>query len=285
MRDRQLTIRPYMRQDRRALLDLNWRSPWTHEHLDWYELEQWLDTERGLALLAWQAEALLGYIGLSQPRAGWAWIRLLAIRDGRMPGAVVEALWQEAEKFCRARGVDSVAILMLTNWLPNYLRRQGFAYADDLISLSHIGSRLPAQPPACITLRAAEIEDVPRLADIDQLAFQAPWAISRYDLRQALRAATNATVATANGEALAYQLTVQRPGISHLARLAVDPAFQRRRIGAALLRRLLADLKEQRVEAITVNTQLSNLPSQRLYERYGFFRNGLDHELWQKRLA
>ena len=95
-----LRIAPYERQYRRTLLDLSLSSHWTHRHLDWYTTGQWLDNERGLVFLAWQGEALAGYIGLSQPVAGCSWIRLLGISGGRMPGQIIGDLWRGAQAHC-----------------------------------------------------------------------------------------------------------------------------------------------------------------------------------------
>ena len=85
-----LQITPYQREDRSALLDLMRRSRWTHCHLDFVDASDWLAGEENLVLLARQGTVLLGCLGMSPALAGWRWIRLLGIRDGRMPGTLVE---------------------------------------------------------------------------------------------------------------------------------------------------------------------------------------------------
>ena len=280
-----LRITPYTRQHRRALLELAWSSPWTHRHLDWHETGQWLDGELGHVFLAWQRDDLIGYIGLSRPISGSSWIRLLGIRDGRMPGRVINELWERAQADCLERGTHTIAILMTTNWLPTYLPRHGFRYADDVITMSHIGSRLPAERAASVSLRAADADDLPCILEIDRLAFQPLWQLTRSDIWQGLRASTNPSVATLADRVVAYQFSIRREEAGHLARLAVHPAHRRQRIASALLQGVLDHFQRRQVEAISVNTQLSNLPSQRLYQRYGFFRNGYDIELWQKTLG
>ena len=59
-----LEVTPYVRRHRSALLDLNTQSLWTHKHLDWYSIGQWLDQERGHVYLAWEESRLVGAIGL-----------------------------------------------------------------------------------------------------------------------------------------------------------------------------------------------------------------------------
>ncbi|MYD10468.1 MAG: GNAT family N-acetyltransferase [Chloroflexi bacterium] len=280
-----LRITPYERQHRRALLDLSFTSHWTHKHLDWHTTGQWLDNERGPVFLAWQGDALTGYIGFSRPIAGCSWIRLLGIGDGRMPGQIVADLWQGAQAQCGRAGIRSVVILATVNWLPAYMSRLDFEISDEIITMSHIGSRTPQAPSAAATLRPAEIGDIARLCEIDRLAFTPHWRMSRSDFRQALRIAAEPTVAVHQGEVVAYQFSTRHDAAGHLARLAVHPAWQRRGIASLLVRRLLDEMRRRDVETLTVNTQASNHPSQRLYQRHGFFRNGYDLGLWRNSIA
>ena len=280
-----LKISAYERQHRRALLDLAWHSAWTHSHLDWHEIDQWLDGGLGHVSLAWNGDQLLGYIGLSLPIDGWSWIRLLGIRDGRMPGRVVRELWEAAEAACLERGVANVLVLMSSNWLPAYLRQRGFACEDDIITMSYIGGRPPPAPPLPLRIRAAHEEDIDSVMRVDRLAFDAPWQLTACDMRGARRDAASLTAAELDGELVAYQLSTRQDKVGHLARLAVHPAHRRKGIASALLRRLIVDFKSRNLTELSVNTQLSNPASQRLYERCGFFRNGYDIELWRKRLS
>lgn len=280
-----LRITPYERPHRRALLDLSFSSHWTHKHLDWHTTGQWLERERGLVFLAWHGAELAGYIGLSRPVHGCSWIRLLGISDGRMPGRIIADLWRGAQAHCPRAGIRSVAILMIANWLPTYFRQLAFDVSDEVITMSHIGSRSPSAPTADATLRPAETDDIKRLCEIDQLAFAPRWRMSPSDFQQALRITAVATVAVRQGEVLGYQFSTRNDEAGHLARLAVDPAWQRRGVASLLIQHLLDELRRLRVESVTVNTQASNHPSQHLYQRFGFFRNGYDLELWQKRIA
>ena len=174
---------------------------------------------------------------------------------------------------------------MTANWLPAYIRQLAFDVRDEIITMSHIGNRLPTTPSTAATVRPAEIGDISRLCEIDRLAFSPHWRMTPNDFQQALRIAAVATVALRQGEVVAYQFSTRQDEAGHLARLAVDPAYQRRGIASLLVHRLLGELRRLRVESLTVNTQASNHPSQHLYQRFGFFRNGYDLELWRKPIA
>ncbi len=279
-----LKITAYERRHRSALLDLAWYSQWAHKHLDWHTTSQWLGDGLGNVMLAWHGDQLIGYIGISLPVKGWSWIRLLGIRDGRMPGFVVRELVEAAEARCAPLGIKNLLILMITNWLPAYLSELGFQIDEDVITMSHIGSALPPKPTVAARIRAAEAQDVANMALIDHLAFEPPWQLTEYDMRQALRIAASATVALLDDELIAYQLSTRQDEVGHIARLAVHPAYRRGRIASAVMRQVAADFLSRNLTKLSVNTQKSNLPAQRLYEGFGFFRNGNDIELWRKQL-
>jgi ribosomal-protein-alanine N-acetyltransferase len=279
-----LKITAYERRHRSALLDLAWYSQWAHKYLDWHKTSQWLDSELGSVLLAWHSDQLVGYVGISLPVDGWSWIRLLGIRDGKMPGLVLRELLEAAEGCCGALGVCNLVILMITNWLPAYLRELGFQADEDIITMRHIGIPLPPKPKVNARIRPAEAQDIDGMTAIDRLAFDPPWQLTKDDMRQAYRIAASATVAERDDELIAYQLGTRQDEIGHLARLAVHPAHRRKQVASALIHQLVADFHRRNLTELSVNTQKSNLPSQRLYERYGFYRNGNDIALWRKQL-
>ena len=82
-----------------------------------------------------------------------------------------------------------------------------------------------------------------------------------------------------------YHFCARHGDIAHVARLAVHPAWQGQGVASLLLHDLLSDLLTRDFREVTVNTQRSNLRSQRLYARFGFMRSGKDYPLWHKTLA
>lgn len=280
-----LHVTVYERRHRRALLNLTWSSPWTHKHLDWYGTGQWIDRDEVLIVLAWDGDQLVGYLGLSPPLEGHCWVRLLGISSGSMPGAIVRELWQHAETYCKQRKVSTVLMLMASSWCSKYMPRLGFAYLDDIITLNHFGALTTPLSPLSINVISAENEHLMEIAEIDRQSFLPPWHLSTRDLRHALRIAANTTVAVLGGKIAGYQISTRHDEVVHLARLAVLPAHQGSGVGTALLAQLLDNSSRQGINTVSVNTQLTNLPSQRLYQRLGFIRSGFDIEVWQKPLS
>jgi ribosomal-protein-alanine N-acetyltransferase len=79
-----------------------------------------------------------------------------------------------------------------------------------------------------------------------------------------------ATVAEADGRVIGYQITTLHSSGGHLARLAVHPEGQRRGVGYALVREMLARAVAQDLTRVTVNTQSDNHASLALYRQLGF---------------
>jgi ribosomal-protein-alanine N-acetyltransferase len=277
-----LTITPYERQHRNTLLNLTYYSQWTHKHLDWYKTGQWIDREDGFIYLAWDNDKLVGYIGLSAPLNGTSWVRLLGIHDDVAPKPVIQELWHNAEVYGRSIGVQTFAVLMITNWLKSYIRDLDFSYHEDIITLNRVGHKLPARPESPVKIYSANSEDLSVITQIDQQAFSTPWQMNAHDLWQAFRISASATVALFENEIVGYQISTRHRATGHLARLAVAPAYQGKRVGSMILYELLSKFDKRGINSITVNTQESNISSLRLYHQYGFVPNGFDLGVWLK---
>jgi len=277
-----LTITPYERQHRNELLNLSYYSQWTHKHLDWYKTGQWIDREDGYIFLAWEGDKLVGYIGLSTPLNGASWMRLLGVHDDVRPRPVIRELWQAAEEHGRDIGVQQFAVLMVTKWLEAYMPDLDFNYLEDIVTLNRVGHKLPAEPQSPVQVYSANSEDLREITRIDQQAFSSPWQMSGHDLWQAYRISASATVAILEDEIVGYQISTRHRATGHLARLAVSPKSQGKRVGSMLLYDLLSKFNKRGIKSVTVNTQESNTSSHRLYNHYGFQRNGFDLGVWLK---
>lgn len=273
-------IIPYERKYRDDVLTLLFYARRVHTHLDWYKASHWLDYGERTVCLAYENGALLGVIGISKPLNDTAWIRIAAVARGQEPAQVLERIWQPLQTDLRAAGIKSVSVLVINSWLTQYLPELNFTYLEDVVTLYRSGLDLPAPPQTHVTLRNGYIEDLDAITAVDHAAFDPPWQMSFMDLRHAQRQAASCTLAMLGDQIIGYQISTRHHTAGHLARLAVVPQMQGQRVGAALLDKLITDFNRRNVRSITVNTQLSNVRSQRLYERYFFARNGFDLPVW-----
>ncbi len=273
-----LTVTPYLRKHRRAIEDLTFQHYRVHTHLDWQNVEDWLNTLVSPLWLAWQGERLVGLMAASEPVEGTSWLRLIALHDDVLsPQNVLNELWLPLSTELLRGGVRRVALLMLRDWLKPYLSPLGFAYDEHIVTMFR-GGHQPPQPVPVSNLKIHTVTstDIDTLVAIDHAAFPAMWRMSKTDIREAWRISAVCTLALHEDTPVGYQLSTQAQDTAHLARLAVQPSAQETGVGTVLLTDALARFSRRNIHAMTVNTQASNVRSQRLYARYGFVRNGYD---------
>jgi [ribosomal protein S18]-alanine N-acetyltransferase len=273
------TITQYSRRHRADVRDLLQRHYYSHIHLDWHDVEHWLESEHAPIRLAWDGRDLVGVLAMSAPLHDAVWVRLAGAADHYDAHAILSALWDDLLPELRVLRVKQAAMLMIRDWAIRYLEPLGFRFLEQIITLRR-SDRTP--PPLAqisgVTVRISREGDLDAITMVDQCAFLPPWQMTHHDLRQAERSAANCTVAveTDTHRVIGYQISTLYFDGAHLARLAVDPAFQGRGIGRALLSGVLNSFARRGTFAMTVNTQESNLHSQQLYTSVGFARNSYD---------
>jgi RimJ/RimL family protein N-acetyltransferase len=142
------------------------------------------------------------------------------------------------------------------------------------------------------TIRAADARDAPALVDLARAVGSEPegWLVTTREWRsvtderrylKALRRYPDAAVyvaETAEGE-LVGRLSLARdphPGSAHVADLGLMVAkrYRRRGLGRALLEEAVAWAQTNGVEKLELHVFPHNVPAIRLYERFGFEREG-----------
>ncbi len=279
-----LALSTYERKHRHAVLNLLAVSYQVHTHLDWYATDEWLDYEAAPLRLAWKDDRLIGVMGASVPLNRSSWLRIVALHDDAPGERVITALWSALSRELLSRDVDVVALLVMNDWLADFLPIFAMQRAETIITLRRRAGDVPETPPLTLDIRAAEHEDYPEMTAVDQAAFAPPWQLSLADLRSAARTAAICTTARLGDSIIGYQLSTRHRETGHLARLAVLPQCQGQGVGGMLVGHMIRAFEGRGVNAVTVNTQLSNTQSQRVYTRYGFYRNGYDMPVWMTRL-
>jgi ribosomal-protein-alanine N-acetyltransferase len=275
-----LTLTQLERQHYRAIDDLLFHSYQVHTHMDWYGPIEWLQTHPVPVRLAWQGERLAGILAVSEPLNGASWLRIVALHDHAPSHAVLAALWHDIQPDLHALNIQNVSLLMTRNWIKPHLRELDFEFIEDVITLQRSGRFLPDVSNPLMRVRSIRPDDLGRLAEIDQSAFQPPWQMTFEEIREAQHIAELSTVVELERQVVAFQISTLYNDGAHLARLAVDPQHQGQGIGSTLLNDLLGRFAQRSVHSVTVNTQASNLRSQRLYRSFGFNRNGYDLPVW-----
>ncbi|MFW5691897.1 MAG: GNAT family N-acetyltransferase [Chloroflexota bacterium] len=276
-----LTITPFQPDKRRLTADLLFYSRYAQAHLDWYEVDAWLNSDDAIIRTAWDGSSLVGLISASQPLNGATWVRVVAVGQHYQPQQILPPLWDALAAALRNMGTEKVCWLLIENWPVDYLPRLGFSYYDEIITLKRTGHTLPPyRSMAGLRVRSVEMKDLPELTRVDHQAFAPPWQMTSDDIRQGRQIAACCYLAELNDAVVGYQLSTFHQQSGHLARLAVLPEMQGRGVGAALLNNLITYFLRRRIDTVTVNTQLQNQRSQRLYARFGFNRSGYNLPVW-----
>jgi ribosomal-protein-alanine N-acetyltransferase len=276
-----ITVTAYEPRYRQQVLDLFYRAYQVHIHLDWYTIEQWLEGEAEILRLAWDDHHLVGVMGAAPPLNGTSWLRLILLRDRAPSRTTLLALWESTRKALIPLGTLSAWVLLSNESLADDVRALGFEQEEWVVTLRRQGEELPEPVTTAVEIHPLELDNLESAVQVDHRAFAAPWQLDASDLYQAVRLSDSATIACLDGEVIGYQLSTRYRETGHLARLAVLPQQQGKGVGGALLRQMINSFLRKRVIAVTVNTQLSNVQSQRLYEYYGFRRNHYDLPVWK----
>jgi len=243
-----------------------------------------------VARLAWENTGngdshLAGMLAASSPHYGVSWLRLVAVTNDTAAKPVLSALLDAITAELRAQTCHTVLVMVTRPWLAEYLPALGFTHHDDVVTFRRDAGKLPARPPASVTIHPVTNADTSTLLKIDHSAFAPPWRLTSEEMLQALRLAHCSTAALRDAQIVGYQLSTGHHQAGHLARLAVIPSMQGQGIGSVLVHDLIQRLARQNIHTLTVNTQLSNRHSQSIYTRYGFTRNGYDVPVWVRQLT
>lgn len=243
----------------------------THRHLDWFSSLDWIGDHP--YLIQYEEDTIQGVLCTTPENKDTAWIRVFAVAK---PGGIDEP-WQQlllrAIQKLRDEGVRRLAALALHSWFEALLVHSDFQNRQNINVLEWQG-QLPPKTlcnPA-ITIRPMTCDDLLEVQRIDALAFPPLWQNSLAGLTKALKQTGISTVAILDDKLVGYQISTSMTICGHLARLAVDPNYQRQRIAYTLVYDLLQKFEDRGLWRVTVNTQSDNFPSLNLYEKFGFSR-------------
>ena len=125
-----------------------------------------------------------------------------------------------------------------------------------------------------ITVRAATEDDIPAIAELEQLCFSVPW--SEKALRETLSSPhARLFCAELGGVVIAYGGCYLLGDDADITNIATHPDYRRRGAAAAVLEVLTACAKEAGMLAIHLEVRASNAPAIALYEGFGFSVDGL----------
>jgi ribosomal-protein-alanine N-acetyltransferase len=263
------------------LLDESWA---THTRILSSQIQVRLDE-----YVSYVAEVPVGLRGLlmvePQP-PGSSLMIAAAVHDHTRVLPVLEALLTPVEAVLREQQIESIMQIGEAAWLTRELPHLGFRVTNQIITFEWYRQPLPAiRPYPGLRIRSAQLNDLPDLLTLDQLAFGPMWNKPRTTFRDALSRAATFTVGLIDDRIIAYEWADQFGDHAHLTRLAIHPDYQGVGIGTQLLHHALGQLVELEIKLVTLNTQQDNLRSQELYQRFSFHKTNQAVGVYVKTLA
>ena len=121
-----------------------------------------------------------------------------------------------------------------------------------------------------LIIRQVFSTDYEALAKLEEASFAPIWRQSAQALAVARPQSLSFDVALLDDEIVGYQLSAKAEAGAHLVRLTVHPEKHGLGIGSALLKHAFAYYYKRGLYSVSLNTQVENSASQKLYQKFGF---------------
>lgn len=263
-------------------LGLGWQH--RHESQDvrrllgiWPDRSVWIPETREFAL-----------VGPWRNRPEIAVIQELSAIKGIVP--LVSALVERS----RLAGATLVLIAELDERRrPSFYDRIGFEGLEEVITyeMDRPSARFSHPPSAApltfVPVSVADSAGLDTVLEIDHASFPWIWWNSAIELRSyVVTPGVGLYLGLVHGKPVAYVGVTNYPGWGHLDRIAILPDLQGHGLGRRALGFATSTLARRGARRIALSTQIDNVRSQRLYERFGFRRSRVnDYRLYGKYLG
>jgi ribosomal protein S18 acetylase RimI-like enzyme len=279
-------IRVAIKSDAGAILRLLQTAVYSHLHVDWYLPGDWIGApgfvvlskaERSInsnnltAKLFPDRTDLVACLAATADPPPAAWVRLAALADANHAEELLARLLAQVVPALRQQGITQLAWLTVEDWPLPWLPKFGFYEGSYIQTYVKKDRHLPdvTSVPG-LTIRQLYSTDFEAIAELEEASFAPLWRQSAQALAVARPQSLSFDVALLDGEIVGYQLSAKAEAGAHLVRLTVHPEKHGLGIGSALLKHAFAYYYKQGLSTISLNTQVENKASQKLYLRFGF---------------
>lgn len=277
-----LDIRPAEEKDRSRLTHLLHFESYVHRHLDWRQPVDWLGADPYFVIES--GGRVNAALACPPDPPSVAWIRLFACTSRLGTTEAWETLWPITRQALVDMKAEQAVALPLNKWFRSLLENHDFEHAHNVVVLEWQPTS-DFVPNLDHKIRVMRQSDLTAVWQVDEAAFPPLWRNSLNSVELAFKQASYATVIQQNGQLVAYQLSTPSSQGLHLARLAVDPAFQGQGLAYALGQDVKRYASKYDMRRITVNTQTTNIASLGLYKKMGFDHTGDEYPIYSQALA
>lgn len=226
-----------------------------------------------------EQDRIVGAASFGWRTAPVAWLRTLLLEHDVVTGEALDKLAQVLHAQLRQEQVTLAAVTLddwSATWLGHPLERLGYVPMVDVVGYEKYQLDRPAAGNQVVRVRPAQRADTAAILELDAACFPLPWVKGEEILGPAIHSSPFFIVAEFGGKFVGYAFLTGHQGgrLYHLVRIAVAPDYQGRGIAVRLLAEVVDYCAGRRAHVLTLNTQADNHAAQRLYEWFGFVRNG-----------
>jgi ribosomal protein S18 acetylase RimI-like enzyme len=287
-------------KDAPAILRLLDNTSKQHIHVDWHTPNDWLGipsffvasaeestpSQSSFSKFIGKRENFIACMAAAADAKPVAWMRLVIMQEKQADLSLFSALLNRVESALRMEQITQIAWLVVTDWLTDWLPSCGFSQINHIETYIKTDPAIPELLPiAQLSIRTAVPPDYPQLEKIEAAAFAPLWQHNQKTFQFAANQAFSFDIAELNNQIVGFQLSSKTPGGAHLVRMTVHPQYQKQGIGSHLLAHAIRGYHRRGLHYITLNTQIDNVQSQKLYTKFGFRSEGQIFPIWAKKLT
>jgi ribosomal protein S18 acetylase RimI-like enzyme len=280
-------IRVATKSDAGAILRLLNTAVHSHIHVDWYLPGDWIGspgfvvvpkvenpTSSSLTAKLFPPRSdITACLAATADPLPAAWVRVAALEkaEGKAAEKTLASMLAQVVPVLRHQEVTQLAWLAVEEWPRPILPQMGFIQGSCIETYVKEDRQLPdvTSVPG-LTIRQVYSTDYEALASLEEASFAPLWRQSAGALAVARPQSLSFDVALLDGELVGYQLSAKAEAGAHLVRLTVHPQKHGLGIGSALLKHAFAYYYRQGLYTVSLNTQVENDASQKLYLKFGF---------------
>jgi ribosomal-protein-alanine N-acetyltransferase len=120
------------------------------------------------------------------------------------------------------------------------------------------------------------------IMNIERQVYPRPWSPSLFVSEMTSGRSRAYLVALEGRAVVGYGGLVSYGDEAHVTTIAVDPEYQRQKIGTRLLYELILEAREMEARAVSLEVRVTNWGAQRMYARFGFRPVGVRKNYYQE---
>lgn len=133
-----------------------------------------------------------------------------------------------------------------------------------------------------ITIRKMQLRDLDAVYELEKKIFKKSWSRNNFVYEILDSPISFPYVIAKDQQVIGYAIYWRVDNEAHIANLAIDENYRRRKLGSLLLRYLLKEMMRQKVQVIYLEVRRSNIAAQNLYLKHGFEYVGVRNNYYIK---